>query len=76
MKRDIAQVITFQRDQLYDEIWSVPILQLAKQYGLSDVGLAKICTKMKIPRPEFTGHQASKSICSAIRSSGMESGYA
>jgi hypothetical protein len=51
MKRDIAQVITFQRDQLYDEIWSVPILQLAKQYGLSDVGLAKICTKMKIPRP-------------------------
>lgn len=51
MKREIAQVITFQRDQLYDEIWSVPILQLAKQYGLSDVGLAKICTKMKIPRP-------------------------
>jgi|GEM_PF-2038803 len=51
MKREIAQVITFQRDQLYDEIWSVPILQLAKQYGLSDVGLAKICTKMKVPRP-------------------------
>ena len=51
MKREIAQVITFQRDQLNDEIWSVPILQLAKQYGLSDVGLAKICTKMKIPRP-------------------------
>ena len=51
MKQEIAQVITFQRYQLYDEIWSVPILQLAKQYGLSDVGLAKICTKMKIPRP-------------------------
>jgi len=31
MKREIAQVITFQRDQLYDEIWSVPILQLAPQ---------------------------------------------
>ncbi len=51
MKRKITESITFQRDQLYDEIWSVPILQLAKQYGLSDVGLAKICTKMKIPRP-------------------------
>jgi len=51
MKREITESITFQRDQLYDEIWSVPILQLAKQYGLSDVGLAKICTKMKIPRP-------------------------
>ncbi|MBY0355337.1 MAG: hypothetical protein K2Q12_06350 [Rickettsiales bacterium] len=51
MKREISQVITFQRDQLNDEIWSVPILQLAKQYGLSDLGLAKICTKMKIPRP-------------------------
>jgi len=51
MKREVAEVITFQRDQLYDEIWSVPILQLAKKYGLSDVGLAKICKKMKIPRP-------------------------
>lgn len=51
MKREITESITFQRDQLYDEVWSVPILQLAKQYGLSDVGLAKICTKMKIPRP-------------------------
>ena len=51
MKREVAQAFTFQREQLYEEIWSVPILQLAKQYGLSDVGLAKICTKMKIPRP-------------------------
>lgn len=51
MKREVAQVFTFQREKLYEEIWSVPILQLAKQYGLSDVGLAKICTKMKIPRP-------------------------
>ncbi len=51
MKREIAETITFHRDQLYEEIWSVPILQLAKQYGISDVGLAKICKKMKIPRP-------------------------
>lgn len=51
MKKDIAETIVFKREQLYKEIWSVPILQLAKQYGISDVGLAKICKRMKIPRP-------------------------
>lgn len=41
------------REQLYDLIWSAPISQLAPQLGLSDVGLAKICDRLRVPRPEM-----------------------
>jgi hypothetical protein len=51
MKKDTIETIVFKREQLYQEVWSIPILQLAKKYSISDVGLAKICRKMKIPRP-------------------------
>ena len=39
------------RRQLYEQVWATPIVRLAKQYGLSDVGLGKICKKHKIPKP-------------------------
>lgn len=39
------------RRELYDQVWSVPMARLAKEYGLSDSGLAKICRKHNIPRP-------------------------
>jgi hypothetical protein len=39
------------RRELYDQVWSVPMARLAKKYGLSDSGLAKICRKHNIPRP-------------------------
>ena len=39
------------RRELYDLIWSVPITNLSKKYGLSDVGFANICKKHNIPRP-------------------------
>jgi len=45
-------MVTYDRERLYQEVWTEPIFQLAKKYGLSDVGLAKICKKLKIPRPE------------------------
>jgi len=31
------------RAELYEQVWTVPMTRLAKDYGLSDVGLAKIC---------------------------------
>jgi len=37
------------RDELYKEVWSVPMWTLAKKYGISDVGLAKVCRKLTIP---------------------------
>ncbi len=49
--------ITITRKALYDQVWSEPMLHLAKRYGLSNVGLAKICRKHDIPRPP-RGHWA------------------
>jgi hypothetical protein len=39
------------RDALYEEVWSTPMKTLAQKYGISDVGLAKICRKLTIPLP-------------------------
>lgn len=46
---------TFTRNELYDLVWSVPLLTLSKKYAISDVGLRKICVKMEIPLPK-AGH--------------------
>ena len=43
--------IQISRVELYDKIWSTPISRVAKEFGLSDVGLAKICRRHQIPRP-------------------------
>jgi hypothetical protein len=43
--------ITFERADLYKRIWEIPISRLSKEFGISDVGLAKICRKFNIPRP-------------------------
>ena len=43
--------IEMTRQQLYDEVWAEPISKLSKKYGLSDVGLAKVCKRNGIPRP-------------------------
>jgi hypothetical protein len=45
--------VTISRKELYEQVWNVPMRTLAKQYGLSDVGLAKICKKHDIPRPSL-----------------------
>ena len=47
--RELAS--SYNRDEIYEEIWSQPIQQVAKRYNLSDVGLAKVCKKLNIPRP-------------------------
>ena len=39
------------RSELYRLVWQTPMMHLAKTYGLSDVGLAKIRRKHNIPRP-------------------------
>ena len=39
------------RKELYKQVWAEPMSKLARKYGLSDVGLAKICKKHNIPRP-------------------------
>ncbi len=45
------ETISLTRQELYEQVWSEPIVHLSKFYNLSDVGLSKICKKMDIPVP-------------------------
>lgn len=45
------QDIELTREELYQRVWSTPMQKLAAEFGLSDVGLAKVCKKYKIPKP-------------------------
>jgi hypothetical protein len=42
---------TVTREELFEQVWQTPMTQLAKEYGVSDVGLAKVCKRMEVPRP-------------------------
>ena len=42
---------TISREELYSLVWQTPLSRLAKRFGLSDVGLRKICVKHDIPTP-------------------------
>ncbi len=37
------------REELYALVWDRPMTRLAKEFGLSDVALHKICRKREIP---------------------------
>jgi len=43
--------IKLTRGELYERIWSTPATKLAKEFGISDVALGKICKKLDIPKP-------------------------
>jgi hypothetical protein len=51
MNHDQSDVITFTRNELYEKIWSTPTIKLARDFGLSDVAVGKICKKHSIPKP-------------------------
>lgn len=51
--------IEISREDLYERVWTEPIHKLSKEYGLSDVGLAKTCRRHNIPIPP-RGHWAKK----------------
>jgi hypothetical protein len=46
---------TWDRKELYEKVWQFPLRKLAAEYGISDVGLAKVCRKLEIPLPGL-GH--------------------
>ena len=39
------------RRKLYQLVWAEPMIKVAEYFGISDVGMAKICRKYDIPRP-------------------------
>lgn len=46
-----SHAIKISRQTLYGQVWSTPMIKLAKEYGISDVALAKICKKLNVPYP-------------------------
>jgi len=51
--------IEIERNQLYKLVWSKPVVQIAKDFGISDVAVSKICKKLNIPKPGL-GYWAKK----------------
>lgn len=46
-----SKKVVFKREELYKRIWEIPIVRLSKEFGISDVALAKICNKLNVPKP-------------------------
>jgi hypothetical protein len=57
---------TLTRHALYDLVWSMPMTKLAESLGLSDVGLAKICDRHRVPTPP-RGYWAKKEAGKKVR---------
>lgn len=51
MLDDEAVARTLSREDLYELVWSKPMVELAKDFGISDVALAKRCRRLAIPVP-------------------------
>lgn len=45
------------RDELYELVWTEPMQKVAAQFGVSDVYLAEVCSRLNVPRPA-RGHWA------------------
>lgn len=41
----------YDREQLYQEVWTAPVTEVAKRYQVSDVTIHKFCTALDIPTP-------------------------
>ena len=41
----------YDREKLYEQVWSQPVQHVAKEYGVSDVWIGKVCKILKIPKP-------------------------
>jgi hypothetical protein len=39
------------RGELYEKVWSEPMVKIAKEFGISDRGLAKTCKRLEVPVP-------------------------
>ena len=40
------------REQLYELVWREPMLKVAEGFGVSSSYLARVCTELRVPRPE------------------------
>ena len=49
VSRDV--LAKYNREELYQKVWDRPVQNVAKEFGISDVGLAKLCKKLFVPIP-------------------------
>lgn len=61
-----SDAVRLTREELYEQVWSEPISKLAQRYGLSDVGLAKICRRLRVPVP-YRGYWRKKEVGQTAR---------
>jgi len=66
--------IRLTRTELYEKVWTTPMRTLAKEFGMSDVGLAKVCRKHNVPVPPVgywrrkeTGHKVTNPLLPAAK---------
>jgi hypothetical protein len=45
------RTVLFTREEMFQRVWAEPLLKLAAEIGVSDVGLAKACRRADIPLP-------------------------
>jgi len=45
------QKLLLTREELFARVWSVPLVRLARQFGISDVALGRMCRRRNIPCP-------------------------
>ena len=57
----MATTESLTRNELYEMIWTEPMTKVAPRFGLSDVGLAKVCKRDDIPR-QPAGYWAQKQV--------------
>ena len=48
---NVKAPVTIQREELYRQVWTTPMSRLAKTYGITGNGLAKVCDRLKVPYP-------------------------
>jgi hypothetical protein len=48
---ETKKIRTVTRSEMYERAWTTPMTTLAKEFGISDVGLRKLCKRAGIPLP-------------------------
>jgi hypothetical protein len=41
----------YNREELYERVWSLPTREVAEHYGFSDARLGKVCKILQVPKP-------------------------
>lgn len=46
-----SKKVKISRNDLYEQVWAVPVNQLANEFGVSGSYLARVCEALNVPRP-------------------------